>query len=63
MAKNPNVHRRYLSPDEARRIIKVTARVGRLGERDKLLIINKAGIIFDGPNAELERKEDLWALF
>jgi hypothetical protein len=24
---------------------------------------NKAGIIFDGPNAELERKEDLWALF
>ena len=41
---------------------KVTARVGRLGERDKLLIINKAGIIFNGPNAELERKEDLWAL-
>jgi hypothetical protein len=42
---------------------KATAPVGRLGERDKLLIINKAGIIFDGPNAVLERKEDLWALF
>jgi len=28
-----------------------TARVRRLGDRDKLLIINKAGIIFDGPNA------------
>ena len=36
--EKPNVRRKYLSPDEARRVIDASARVGRLGERDKLLL-------------------------
>jgi integrase len=34
----PNVRRRYLSPDEARRLIEAAGRVGRQGERDKLML-------------------------
>src|ERR1022692_2925375 len=36
--EKPNVRRKYLSPDEARRVIEASARVGRQGERDKLLL-------------------------
>jgi integrase len=34
----PNVRRKYLSPDEARRLIEAAGRVGRKGERDKLML-------------------------
>jgi integrase len=34
----PNVRRKYLSPDEARRLIEAAGNVGRQGERDKLLL-------------------------
>ncbi len=34
----PNVRRKYLSPDEARRLIEAAGRVGRQGERDKLML-------------------------
>ena len=36
--EKPNVRRKYLSPDEARRVIEVAARLGRQSERDKLLL-------------------------
>jgi integrase len=36
--EKPNVRRKYLSPDEARRVIEASASVGRQGERDKLLL-------------------------
>jgi integrase len=36
--EKPNVRRKYLSPDEARRLIEAASKVGRLGERDKLLL-------------------------
>lgn len=36
--EKPNVSRKYLSPDEARRVIDAAARVGRQGERDRLLL-------------------------
>ena len=36
--EKPNVRRRYLSPDEARRLIEAAGGVGRRGERDKLLL-------------------------
>jgi integrase len=34
----PNVRRKYLSPDEARRLIEAAGRVGRQSQRDKLLL-------------------------
>jgi integrase len=34
--ERPNVRRKYLSPNEARRVIEASARVGRQGERNKL---------------------------
>jgi integrase len=34
----PNVRRKYLCPDEARRVIEAAGKVGRQGERDKLLL-------------------------
>src|ERR1700761_7590554 len=35
----PNVHKqKYLTPDQARRIIDAASKVGRQGERDKLLL-------------------------
>jgi integrase len=37
-SEKPNVRRKYLSPDEARRVIGASARVGRQGERDRLLL-------------------------
>jgi type 1 fimbriae regulatory protein FimE len=36
--EKPNVRRKYLSPDEARRVIEASARAGRQGERDRLLL-------------------------
>ena len=36
--EKPNVRRKYLSPDEARRLIEASAKVGRWAERDKLLL-------------------------
>jgi integrase len=36
--EKPNVRRKYLSPDEARRVIEASGRVGRQGERDKLIL-------------------------
>ena len=36
--EKPNVRRKYLSPDEARRVIEAAAKVGRQPERDKLLL-------------------------
>ena len=36
--EKPNVRRKYLSPDEARRLIEAAGNVGRQGERDKLLL-------------------------
>jgi integrase len=36
--EKPNVRRKYLSPDEARRVIDAAGQVGRLGTRDKLLL-------------------------
>jgi integrase len=36
--EKPQVRRKYLSPDEARRVIDAADRVGRQGERDKLLL-------------------------
>jgi integrase len=36
--EKPNVRRKYLSPDEARRVIEASARAVRQGERDKLLL-------------------------
>jgi type 1 fimbriae regulatory protein FimB len=36
--EKPNVRRKHLSPDEARRLIDAAATVGRNGERDKLLL-------------------------
>jgi integrase len=36
--EKPNVRRKYLSPDEARRVIEAAGNVGRKGERDKLLL-------------------------
>ena len=36
--EKPNVRRKYLSPDEARRVIEAAGKVGRQGERDKLLL-------------------------
>lgn len=36
--EKPNVRRKYLSPDEARRVIEASAKVGRHSERDKLLL-------------------------
>jgi integrase len=35
----PNVRRKYLSPDEARRLIEAAGRIGRQGARDKLLVV------------------------
>ena len=37
-SEKPNVRRKYLSPDEARRVIEAAGKVGRQGERDKLLL-------------------------
>ena len=34
----PNVRRKYLSPDEARRVIEAAGKVGRQLDRDKLLL-------------------------
>jgi integrase len=36
--EKPNVRRKYLSPDEARRLIEAAGNVGRQGERDKLIL-------------------------
>jgi integrase len=36
--EKPNVRRKYLSPDEARRLIEAAGGVGRRSERDKLLL-------------------------
>jgi integrase len=36
--EKPNVRRKYLSPDEARRVIDAAGKVGRQPERDKLLL-------------------------
>jgi integrase len=36
--EKPNVRRKYLSPDEARRVIEAAGQVGRQRERDKLLL-------------------------
>jgi len=36
--EKPNVRRKYLSPDEARRVIEASARAGRQAERDRLLL-------------------------
>ena len=36
--EKPNVRRKYLSPDEPRRLIEAAGNVGRQGERDKLLL-------------------------
>jgi type 1 fimbriae regulatory protein FimB len=36
--KKPNVRRKYLSPDEARRVIEAAGKVGRQPDRDKLLL-------------------------
>jgi hypothetical protein len=36
--EKPKVRRKYLSPDEARRVIDAAGKVGRQGERDKLLL-------------------------
>jgi integrase len=36
--EKPNVRRKYLSPDEARRVIEAAGRVGRQPDRDKLLL-------------------------
>jgi integrase len=36
--EKPNVHRKYLSPDEARRLIDAAGKVGRNGERNRLLL-------------------------
>jgi integrase len=36
--EKPNVRRKYLSPDEARRVIEASAQAGRQGERDRLLL-------------------------
>jgi type 1 fimbriae regulatory protein FimB/type 1 fimbriae regulatory protein FimE len=36
--EKPKVRRKYLSPDEARSVIEAVAKVGRQGERDKLLL-------------------------
>src|ERR1700677_4615510 len=36
--EKPNVRRKYLSPDEARRVIEASARTGRQAERDKPLL-------------------------
>jgi integrase len=38
-SEKPNVRRKYLSPDEARRVIEAAGQVGRNGERDKLLLM------------------------
>lgn len=35
----PSVRRKFLSPDEARRVIEAASKVGRHGERDKLLMM------------------------
>jgi integrase len=35
----PNVRGKYLSPDEARRVIDAAGQVGRQGERDKALLM------------------------
>ena len=34
----PHVRRKYLSPDEARRVIEAAGKVGRQPDRDKLLL-------------------------
>ncbi len=36
--ERPNVRRKHLSPDETRRVIDAAGKVGRQGERDKLLL-------------------------
>jgi site-specific recombinase XerD len=36
--EKPNVRRKYLAPDEARCVIEASARAGRRGERDRLLL-------------------------
>jgi integrase len=36
--EKPNVRRKYLSPDEARRVIEAAGKVGRQPDRDKLLL-------------------------
>jgi hypothetical protein len=36
--EKPNVRRKYLSPDEARRVIEAAGEVGRQPDRDKLLL-------------------------
>ena len=36
--EKPNVRRKYLSPDEARRVIEAAGTIGRQPERDKLLL-------------------------
>ncbi len=36
--ERPSVRRKYLSPDEARRVIDAAGKVGRQSERDKLLL-------------------------
>jgi integrase len=38
-SEKPNVRRKYLSPDEARRVIDAAGRVGRNPERDRLLLL------------------------
>jgi integrase len=38
-SEKPNVRRKYLSPDEARRVIDAAGQVGRQGKRDKLLLM------------------------
>jgi integrase len=38
-SEKPNVRRKYLSPNEARRVIDAAGQVGRNGERDKLLLM------------------------
>lgn len=37
-SEKPSVRRKYLSPDEARRVIEASAKVGRQAERDRLLL-------------------------
>ena len=36
--KKPNVRRKYLSPDEARRVIEAAGKIGRQPDRDRLLL-------------------------
>jgi integrase len=38
-SEKPDVRRKYLSPDEARRVIEAAGKVGRNGDRDRLLLM------------------------